>query len=104
MLFVTSKDNSNVKKAVKLKSSAKERRKSGLFLAEGLRICMDAVFSGAEIQTLFVTEKAMQKHGEDFALLEEKAKNVICVNKCDGIGEPTPEFYEFYNTLNGKHR
>lgn len=31
MLFVTSKDNSNVKKAVKLKSSAKERRKSGLF-------------------------------------------------------------------------
>lgn len=81
MLFVTSKDNSNVKKAVKLKSSAKERRKSGLFLAEGLRICMDAVFSGAEIQTLFVTEKAMQKHGEDFALLEEKAKNVICVNE-----------------------
>ena len=81
MLFVTSKDNYNVKKAVKLKSSAKERRKSGLFLAEGLRICMDAVFSGAEIQTLFVTEKAMQKHGEDFALLEEKAKNVICVNE-----------------------
>lgn len=81
MLFVTSKDNSNVKKAVKLKSSAKERRKSGLFLAEGLRICMDAVRSGAEIQTLFVTKKAMQKHGEDFALLEEKAKNVICVNE-----------------------
>lgn len=53
MLFVTSKDNSNVKKAVKLKSSAKERRKSGLFLAEGLRICMDAVFSGAEIQINF---------------------------------------------------
>ncbi len=22
---------------------------------------------------------------------------VLCVNKCDGIGEPAPEFYEFYN-------
>lgn len=37
MLFVTSKDNSNVKKAVKLKSSAKERRKSGLFFSGGAK-------------------------------------------------------------------
>lgn len=81
MLFVTSKDNSNIKKAVKLKSSAKERRKSGLFLAEGLRICMDAVRSGAQIQTLFVTEKAMQKHSEDFSLLEENAQSTICVSE-----------------------
>lgn len=81
MLFVTSKDNSNVKKAVKLKSSAKERRKSGLFLAEGLRICMDAVRSGAEIQILFVTENAYQKHSEEFAVLQANAKSTICVSE-----------------------
>ncbi len=81
MLFVTSKDNSNIKKAVKLKSSAKERRKCGLFLAEGLRICMDAVKSGAQIQTLFVTEKAYQKHSEEFAVLEANAQNTICVSE-----------------------
>ena len=81
MLFVTSKDNSNIKKAIKLKSSAKERRKSGLFLAEGLRICMDAVRSGAEIQTLYVTEKAYQKHSEDFAVLEAAAENTVCVSE-----------------------
>lgn len=81
MLFVTSKENVNIKRAVKLRSSAKERRKSGLFLAEGLRICMDAARSGAEIQILFVTEKAMQKHSEEFAVLDEKAQNTICVSE-----------------------
>lgn len=81
MLFVTSKDNSNIKKAVKLKTSAKERRKSGLFPAEGLRICMDAVRSGAQIVTLFVTEKAMQKHSEEFAILKAAAQTTVCVSE-----------------------
>ena len=22
---------------------------------------------------------------------------MLCVNKCDSVGEPPPEFYEFYN-------
>lgn len=81
MLFVTSKDNSNIKQTVKLKSSAKERRKSGLFLAEGLRICLDAVKSGAQIQTLFVTEKAAEKHTNDFAILDSAAEKTICVSE-----------------------
>ena len=32
------------------------------------------------------------------AMLQKTGKPVIlCVNKCDSIGEPDPEFYEFYN-------
>ena len=31
-------------------------------------------------------------------MLQKSGKPVIvCVNKCDGLGEPAPEFYEFYN-------
>ena len=31
-------------------------------------------------------------------MLEELGKPVVlCVNKCDTLGEPSPEFYEFYN-------
>ena len=31
-------------------------------------------------------------------MLQKSGKPVIvCVNKCDGVGEPTAEFYEFYN-------
>lgn len=32
------------------------------------------------------------------AMLQKSGKPVIlCVNKCDTLGEPSPEFYEFYN-------
>jgi len=30
-------------------------------------------------------------------LLKSNKPLVLCVNKCDAIGEPEPEFYEFYN-------
>ncbi len=30
-------------------------------------------------------------------LLKSSKPIVLCVNKCDGIGEPDPAFYEFYN-------
>lgn len=31
-------------------------------------------------------------------MLQKSGKPVVlCVNKCDTLGEPSPEFYEFYN-------
>lgn len=51
MTILSSKDNSNIKNAVKLRKSAKYRRESGLFIAEGVRICMDAMLSKACIDT-----------------------------------------------------
>ena len=79
MLFVTSKDNNNIKQVIKLSKSARERRKQALFVAEGLRICMDAMRSKAEIVTLFVSEKAIEKHKEEFEILNEYACSTICV-------------------------
>ena len=73
MLNITSKDNAQLKHAVKLKKSAKHRRQSGQFLAEGVRVCMDALRSGAEVETLFVTDAAASKYAEAFRELSARA-------------------------------
>lgn len=72
MLKLTSKDNNGIKNAVKLKNSSKYRRKSGLFTAEGLRVCYDAYLSGAQIDSVFVTDDALRKYAEK---LDELCKN-----------------------------
>ena len=62
MQMITSKDNQRVKNLIKLQSSARFRRQSGLFLAEGLRVCRDAMLSRAVIKTLYLTETALEKY------------------------------------------
>ena len=62
MLMLTSKDNPQIKNVIKLQKSARFRRQSGLFVAEGLRVCEDAMRSGAEIDTLFLTQAALDKN------------------------------------------
>ena len=79
MQIVTSKDNPQIKNAVKLKKSAKHRRQSGCFIAEGARVCVDAVLSGAEIVTLFVTESARKKNPEAYESISGCAQNVCLV-------------------------
>lgn len=84
MLLLSSKDNAHIKNAVKLKKSAKFRRQSGTFAAEGVRVCMDALRSGAEIETLFVTGQALQKNAAEVAALSEAAQKSF---------ELTPELF-----------
>ncbi len=79
MLIISSKDNQNIKNTVKLKKSAKYRKQSGLFLAEGLRVCFDAMLSGAKIETLFVTETSAEKHFEKYSRLSEYAGKTFVV-------------------------
>ena len=82
MLTLSSKDNNNIKNTVKLINSSKFRRKSGLFVAEGLRVCYDALLSGAEIDTVFVTGDALDKHTEKIGELCEKAgKSFLVTNE-----------------------
>ena len=61
--MITSKDNPQVKAAVRLRESARARREQGLFFLEGFRLCADAIASGYLPQTLFFTEAARQKYG-----------------------------------------
>ena len=64
MVTLTSKDNAQIKSVVKLQKSARYRRQSGLFVAEGLRVCEDAMRSGAELEALYLTEQALEKNRE----------------------------------------
>ena len=68
MLTLTSKDNSNIKNTVKLKKSARYRRRSGLFIAEGLRVCYDAMLSNAEIEILHMKMLKMLSNYQEIRL------------------------------------
>ncbi|WP_159459812.1 TrmH family RNA methyltransferase [Scatolibacter rhodanostii] len=61
--WITSRKNAEIRAAVEIASSAKERRKTGLFFLEGARLCEDAAKSGIKIEKLFLTEEACQKYG-----------------------------------------
>jgi len=54
---ITSKENPQVKLAVKLRDSARARREHGLFFLEGYRLCMDALENGFVPEMLFCTDK-----------------------------------------------
>lgn len=75
MLRIDSISNEKIKLAVKVASSAKSRKKEGLFFLEGLRLCRDAALTGVEIEYAFFTEKAIEKNSADVDFICEKAKS-----------------------------
>ena len=81
MQIITSKDNTRVKNLVRLRSSARFRRQSGLFVAEGLRVCRDAMLSRAAVKTLYLTEAAMEKHADKLAELIEYAGETVLLSE-----------------------
>ena len=66
METITSVKNERVKAAAKLTSSTKARREQGLFVLEGLRLCMDVVRSGLRCAELFVSEEFCKKHEAEY--------------------------------------
>lgn len=64
---ITSRENAKVKYACRLASSAAFRRTEGRFLAEGRKLCPELA-CGAELETLFYTENALEKCPELVAL------------------------------------
>lgn len=61
MEFISSKENKKIKYLKKLSSSASFRREEGVFAAEGLRLCTDALDSGAEVISAFFSESFAEK-------------------------------------------
>ena len=57
MKKITSCQNIKVKHAAKLKSAC-ERRSSGLFIAEGLKLINELVFAGYKVNSCFISENA----------------------------------------------
>ncbi len=79
--FITSKDNSRVKYAAKLRDKESFRREEGLFIIEGARLCYDAALSGIEIKELFVTENALNKYNSYVRSVEEKSERSFLVSE-----------------------
>ncbi len=80
METITSVKNEKVKAAAKLVSSTKARREQGLFVLEGLRLCMDIVRSDLRCAQLFASDDFREKHGEEFEVLVAVSDEVYVVN------------------------
>jgi len=80
MNVISSKDNSLIKNIIKLNKSAKQRREQQLFVAEGLRLCEDAMLSGVEIEHLVITENAMNKFEDKITQLIKYSKSSCMVS------------------------
>jgi len=88
--MITSKDNPQVKAAVRLRESARARREQGLFFLEGFRLCTDAIASGYLPQMLFITEAARQKYGiPDSPALPDDACLLISDSVAQKLGDTT---------------
>ena len=62
---ITSKDNPLIKLVCSLQSKASVRKKEGLFVLEGLRICDDACENSIWFDKLIISKTASQKYGEE---------------------------------------
>lgn len=57
-MTITSRDNPMIRQTRRLLSDAKARRKEGLFVIEGARLCADAAISGVAIRFALLTDEA----------------------------------------------
>ncbi len=78
---ITSKENPAVKLFRKLSFGRKERRETGLFAAEGLRLCRDAAAAGVEMETLLFTAAAASRWERDIAALQNAAGNTLTISE-----------------------
>lgn len=61
---ITSRENSLIKLVSLLQTSAKKRRENGLFVLEGLRICLDAMENSIRFDKLIISETAIKKYSD----------------------------------------
>lgn len=78
---ITSTQNPKIKHAARLLSSSRERRKEGLFVLEGLRLCMDIVRSGLTAEELYVTDDLYEKERDQIDRLASVTKQVFLIDE-----------------------
>ena len=79
-LIITAKNNPKIKDVKSLLSSSKDRKNSGLFVLEGVRLCVDAIRSGCRIQSVFCTENCMEKYADDILMLKNNCEDFYTVS------------------------
>ncbi len=81
MIYIKSKDNPFIKHLNKLNKNAKYRRGNREFVAEGVRLCMDAAASNAQIKAVAVCEDVLEKYASETEKLEAVCDKVYCLSK-----------------------
>ena len=88
---ITSRENAKIKYACRLASGAAFRRTEGRFLAEGRKLCPELA-RGAELETLFYTENALEKcpelatlPGEHYLVEDHVADKLADVGTHQGV-------------------
>lgn len=76
---ITSKDNAFIKQVSLLQTSARERKKTGSFVAEGLRILLDCYENNVQFLSLVITDEFLTKHGNDVERLADNALEIVVV-------------------------
>ncbi|MBQ6021165.1 MAG: RNA methyltransferase [Clostridia bacterium] len=77
---ITSVNNPSIKTAVRLRESAAARRESSRFLAEGLRLCVDAALSGVKIYEAYILPSAAEKYAAELEPVFASAERVFSVS------------------------
>ena len=77
MRKITSKENTVVKEVVRLNKSAKERKEKKLFIAEGIRLCRDAVASGAQFEFLCFSQSFLEKHSDIYGEFPKNCEHFL---------------------------
>ncbi|MBQ4616943.1 MAG: RNA methyltransferase [Clostridia bacterium] len=78
---LTSRDNPRIKELHKLLSDARARKKSGCFVIEGARLCEDAVRSGIEVVSAYVTESAASRYATAWSAVSQAAAHSFTVSE-----------------------
>lgn len=79
-IVINAKNNPKIKEVKSLLTSSKDRKNSGLFVVEGVRLCCDALLSGCEIETVFCTENCTEKYRDEITTLKNGCKNFYGVS------------------------
>lgn len=78
--IITAKSNPKIKEIKGLLTSSKDRKNTGLFVLEGVRLCCDAVKSGCEIMSVFCTENCAEKYPDNISELKISCKEFYFVS------------------------
>lgn len=76
MDIIKSKDNKTIKYISKLISSSKFRRDEQCFVTEGVRLCTDAVDSGAKVDFLLYTDSAEKKYHDAIVKISSVSEKI----------------------------
>ena len=77
MIEISSKSNEKLKEILELSRSKKAREDKQVVLVDGVKLCLDAVYTGHSLMELWVTESATNKYRQEYERLETVAQEIF---------------------------